>query len=193
MSDVKMLFLDIQTTGLKPLLNEIIEISALLEVNGKLTSSFHAKGRPANIETTFAPEALQAQNLTIKDLLAYPDRLDFFNKFAEFLNKNVNTKDSNDYYILAVYNESFIKDFLFQFFKEQKNFNFGNYFFKYSLDIMDYAKIYFFAGRLITPDLKFINVCKAKNIELKEYSSIEKVKALYKLYKALDSKIMIID
>lgn len=188
-SDIKLLYVDIQTTGLDSKKNEIIELSSLLEVNGQIVDAFNCKAQPSNIENLH-PDILKILNLSKLDLQVYPARNIFNTKFLEYLNKNLN---ENDRYILTAYNSRFISDFLYSFLDVYKNNSFQKYFLKYHLDIMEIAKLFFFTGKLNSVDLKFSNVCKSLDIYLKNDTSLDKIKALYKLHKVLDKRISITD
>ncbi|MBF42743.1 MAG: hypothetical protein CMD97_05770 [Gammaproteobacteria bacterium] len=65
---MKVIYIDTETTGLKPrhLFHEIIEIAIIVEINGIRTSDFHTKIKPMNIDRA-NPKALEINGYNQKE------------------------------------------------------------------------------------------------------------------------------
>jgi DNA polymerase III epsilon subunit-like protein len=192
-SDTKILFMDVETTGLDAYKHEIIQISGILEINDKVIDAFNYKGRPNKVQN-ISEDALVKQGKSIKEILEYPAREDMYNNVLTFFNKYVNCYDSSDYFILAGYNTTFDRNFLYSLFNEFDNKYMNSYIFKYYIDVMEFAKMFWLNGKLNSPDLRLMSVCEAIGMPFKNaHDAMEDIKATYKAYKYFNKRITLAD
>jgi DNA polymerase III epsilon subunit-like protein len=105
----KVFYLDTETTGLDPNLNEIIQIAG--DVCGE---TFNFKCRP--LKDTVAPEALKSNGFTLEEIRAFPHPSQAFQGLIEVLSRHVNPYDSRDKLRLIGYNIGFDLSMLMSFF-----------------------------------------------------------------------------
>lgn len=67
---MNLLYLDTETTGLDPILNDIIEIAAIIEVDGVKKEEFDFYVQPLNYES-IQPDALAAHHITVEQMRGF--------------------------------------------------------------------------------------------------------------------------
>ena len=67
----KIMYYDLETTGLQPLVNGIHQIAGIIEINGKVVEEFNINMRPAEFHI-IEPKALETSNLTVEDIMNNP-------------------------------------------------------------------------------------------------------------------------
>lgn len=184
---MKLLFLDTETTGLNFGHNEIVQMSGIVDIDGKRVDAFDIKFKPKYPERT-SKEALEKQNVTVDTLLEYPSREQGFIKFMEILNKHCDRFDKNDKFYIVGYNVNFDRRFLNDLFEEFDNKFIGAYFWPESIDVMSLAVLFKLSGKLNSPNLKLTSVCDAFKLPFKEgtahnsmYDIIQTYKLFYKI------------
>ncbi len=107
----KHLFLDTETTGLRPGLHDIIQLAAILEVDGKVVGEFSEYLAPMN-PASISSKALEVNGITKEQLETFPPAKDILNKFIKFLAPYVPKSSNDDRFIIAGQNPNFDKGFL---------------------------------------------------------------------------------
>lgn len=106
---MKTLWLDLETSGLSPKKNSILQIAALIEdSDGNILEKFGAKCAPLKgraIDT----KALEVNGYTARDILGWPDQIVVLNQMMGLLKK---CKKPREKYQLAGYNVGFDRGFI---------------------------------------------------------------------------------
>lgn len=110
--DKKVLYLDTETTGLNPDKNDIIQISGLIEINGKVKKEFDFTCRPIN-PNNIEDEALLIQGRTKKEIMKFADPEEVFYKLIEIFDDFIDKYNTKDKFILAGQNVRFDYNFLY--------------------------------------------------------------------------------
>jgi DNA polymerase III epsilon subunit-like protein len=190
---MKLCIVDTETSGLDHNHHEIVEISGIIQVNGKNVKSFNIKMRPEHPDR-ISPEALEKQGKTIEDLMSYPDRQKGFDEFMEILDSTVDRFDREDKMYITGYNVGFDKNFISTMFKAHKNSYFGAYFWFEVVDIMAMVCLFKLAGKYHGKNLKLTTACNFFNVPFKEgtaHQAIYDIIQTIKLMNALESRINI--
>jgi DNA polymerase-3 subunit epsilon len=85
---LKILFLDLETTGTKFWRNGIHQISGIIDINGEVRERFDFKVKPferAEIEDS----ALEVAKVTREQILSYPETQTVYNELLELILKYV--------------------------------------------------------------------------------------------------------
>lgn len=107
----KILWLDLETTGLDPMKHGVTEIAAVLEEDGKEVDSFQEYVCPTpGLE--FTDKALQITRFTMEDVVGFPAEREVMRRFIPWLRQYVNPYDRNHKLILAGFNVDFDAGFL---------------------------------------------------------------------------------
>ena len=108
----KKLWLDTETTGVDPKIHGIIEIAAILTIEGKgEVSSFRTLVRPWDA-CQIAEGALQVSGITIDQMLAAPTEKEALGAFTGWLRRYIRAMDKKDKAVMAGFNIGFDDQFL---------------------------------------------------------------------------------
>lgn len=108
---MKLLFLDTETTGTNEAINGVIQIAALMEVDGVVVDSFETLVQPWD-GCQIAEGALEVSGITIQQLLAAPPEDYAVAKFIKWLRKYIGQFDKKDKAFLVGFNTPFDDKFL---------------------------------------------------------------------------------
>jgi DNA polymerase-3 subunit epsilon len=190
---MKILNVDIESTGLDHNHHEITQISGLVEVDGVIVDKFDIRMRP-NYPERAAPQALEKTGMTIEKLMVLPPREEGWAEFKAILDKHIDRFDKTDKFYMLGYNVLFDKNFISALFKEQDEKYFGAYFFFEVIDVMPLAMLFRMSGKLDCKNLKLTTVCEALGIPFAEgtahdglYDIVQTVRA----FKKMESRVTI--
>jgi len=113
----KIFWFDVETTGLDPIKNDILTLSGVVEIDGKLKESINLKVQPFSYEN-ISKEALEVNKLTLEEIKTFEEPKVTHKKLVTYLCKYVDRYDKFDKFIPAGYNVGFDVAFLFEFFKK---------------------------------------------------------------------------
>ena len=189
---VKVGWIDVECTGLDPKLNDIIQLSVLIEKDGLVVDSKNITMQPRRWDT-IEKEALEVVGVTIDDIKKYQKPQDAFNELKAFLSKHIDKYDKRDKLFPAGYNVRFDIDFLNQFFIKSGDKYFGSFFNWRFLDVMQ--RVYYLLYlevigaipenkyRLGTLDnLKLETLCDAYGIKIQAHDAMSDVTATRELF-----------
>lgn len=168
---MKILFFDLETTGLGYDKAGIVELAAILmemdDQNNLKTLDkidLHICPRPNKF---IDQESLKINGLTEEIINSYQDDASAFEQFVNFLNKHINQFDKMDKMLLAGYNNNhFDNDFLRYWFKDNNNNFFGSYFWSGSIDLFADVSRYYLHYRPAFKNFKLGTVAKTMGINV---------------------------
>lgn len=188
----KILYLDTETTGLNAEKNDIIQISGLIEIDGKVVKEFDFKCRPFNPKN-IEEEALLIQGRTREEIMKYPDPKEVFFELIEIFDGFIDKYNTKDKFILAGQNVRFDYNFLYYLAQKMEykylnsyiNNNYNTY-----IDLLRIIKEQkkHFISRLKLPNLKLGTIYKAlfdKDLD-NAHNSLVDIKATRKCIKILE-------
>lgn len=165
---MKLLYLDLETTGLDPKENGIIQISGIIEIDGceKEIFDFRVQPFPGQIVTT---EALEINNLAMEELKGYPKPKEVHKQFSDLLCTYINRYDKEDKFFLVGYNTAgFDDEFLRAFYKNAGDQYYGSMIWWPSIDVAILAMNVIKENRHKFPNFKLATVAKILGIEVDE-------------------------
>jgi len=137
-SDLKNFWIDLETTGLDPRRNGVVQLSAMIEIEGEVVESIDYHIRPISGDGV-TKRALEVNMLSIEEIKQFPPAQEIFDKLIAKLNKYIDPYNKQDKFTFIGYNARFDYDFLRKW-MEKLNFNwFGSYFWFPPIDIMNLA------------------------------------------------------
>lgn len=151
----KLIFFDLETTGLDATLQDIVQIGALIEEDGKIIDEINLKCQPFSYEN-ISPKALEVNKIAIAELKTYPQPQVTYAEFTDKLKKMTHYGDNKLKLIGA--NSSFDIDFIIQFFKKNKS-GYNEYFGKY-IDMFSYFDVTAFCRALKHHGIIEVENCK---------------------------------
>jgi len=187
----KLIFFDLETTGLNPEQNGIHQISGCIEIDGEEKECFDFKVAP-NPKLDISDEALKVCNKTKEEVMAYPSMDIIYKQFVSLLEKYVDKYDKTDKFFLVGYNNSsFDNQFLRNWFIQNNDKYFGSWFWPNTLDTYILATQKLLEERSKMIDFKLNTVCSFVGIEIDEsklHDAIYDIELTRKLYKIITSK-----
>jgi DNA polymerase-3 subunit epsilon len=156
----KIIWCDLETTGLDPDKNQIIELALLYEELNEVTgetinrSKYHAYCLPEECPADF-DKITEITGITYEYLQEHGiSENELFNNMIAFLDDRVNRYDKEDKCYFIAYNAQFDNQFLRELFKRHSNDKvyFGNYFYHLYLDTLQLSLFCEFFGLFDRPE-----------------------------------------
>lgn len=185
---MKLLFFDLETTGIKYWRNGIHQISGEIVIDGVSQETFNFNVCP-NPNCDIEEEALKVCNVTREQILSYPPMHRVYRKFVFMLSKYVDKYNKKDKFFLIGYNNSaFDNHFLKAFFVQNGDNYFYSWFWVNSLDVMVLATQYLMEKRPDMTDFKQETVARALDIPFdpsKLHDALYDIQLTKKIYNKL--------
>lgn len=189
---MKILYFDCETTGTDPIANDIVQLSAMMEINGKIVDTLNIRMRPF-LEENIQQEALDVIGLTKEQVMAEQDPREAYMQIIKFFNKHIDKFDRADKFYPAGYNVKFDLDFLYNFFKKNNDVYFGSYCNWRAIDGLPIMHYLNWCGHVDLVDYKLGTVCDYYNIKIDAHDAQSDIEAtrelLIKLRYALKYKL----
>lgn len=164
----KLMFFDLETTGLDSRACAIHQMSGEIVINGKTREQFNFKIRPHD-GAMISEEALEVSGVTKDQIMEYTESGIVYNKFVKMLGKYVDKYNKKDKFFLVGYNNAhFDNEFLRAFFDHNDDRYFGSWFWSNSIDVMVIASLYTMKTRAYIENFKQSTVAKFLGIPVEE-------------------------
>jgi DNA polymerase-3 subunit epsilon len=174
----------VETTGLSAQRNDIIQIGALVEIDGEVVEEINLRCQPFDWDAV-EPEALAISGATIEKLRSYCEPSETYQKFTKILGKYVNKYDPKDKFQPAGYNVDFDLRFLSAFMKKNNDNYFGSYTTWQGIDPLPLLRILKYRGDIALPRLNLAAVCTHFEIEHQAHDALSDIKATRELMQLL--------
>lgn len=163
---MKLLFFDLETTGIKYWRNGVHQISGEIVIDGVTKESFNFNVCPYP-QCEIEEEALRICNVSKEQIQAYPPMREVYVKFVNMLSKYVDKFDKKDKFFLVGYNNaSFDNHFLKAFFVQNGDNYFYSWFWVNSIDVMVLSTQHLMRKRHEMTDFKQETVARALGIQI---------------------------
>jgi DNA polymerase-3 subunit epsilon len=165
---MKLLFYDLETTGLNPGQHSVHQIAGIFFENGEKIKEFEIKLQP-NPKAKIEKEALDLKNLTIEDLNTRQSFNDGYKELLTYLGAWCNKFDKKDKIELIGYNNrTFDDQFLRGLFLQNDDKYFGSWFHQQTRDVNILAVECLSPFRDELESFKLVHVAKYLGIEVDE-------------------------
>lgn len=164
---MKLLFFDLETTGILYWKNGIHQLSGEIVIDGKSRETFNYRIQP-HPKCVIDEAALRVARVTREQIQGYPPMQQIYREFTEMLGKYVDKYDKKDKFFLVGYNNSsFDNNFLKAFFVQNGDDYFYSWFWVNSIDVMVLASQHLMQKRHLMPDFKLETVANTLGIQTK--------------------------
>lgn len=159
---MKLIFIDVETTGLNEKNNAIIQLAGIIRIDGKIKKRFNYKMQPHKDATIDVNEQLAMRYRTKQET--------GFKKFKALLEEYVNPYNKKDKFYFVAYNSKFDEKFMRAWFLRNDCKYYGSYFWNPSCDVMQLAirGLMRSGKRHELDNMKLGTVCKYYGIKVKE-------------------------
>ena len=176
---MKLVFFDLETTGVNPGKNGIHQISGTVEIDGVEQEKFDFHVQP-NPKAVIEEQALAVGGVTREQIMAYPPMYEVYSQFVAMLGKYVDKFNKKDKFFLVGYNNAaFDNKFLRGFFLQNGDNYFGSWFWANSIDVMVLATAFIGDRRKEMENFKLSTVAKFLGVNVDDASLHD---AFYDIY-----------
>lgn len=162
----KLLFIDVETTGLDCKINDIISLGLIIEINGVIKERHDIYMQPFNWDA-LDKEALEVNNFTRKQIKDFAHPRAVYPVLCEMFSKYVNKYSPEDKYTPCGYNVAFDLNFLSEFWNKNEDKYLGSFIdWRQKLDPMFILSVMQYKGFIKVENLKLVTVCEYFNIPL---------------------------
>ena len=191
----KVLWLDVETTGLDCRKHGLREVGFIIEIDGVEVDKGVFKINPFTYTTRdveIDDYALEISKVSIEDLESY-DRVSYcFKELMKKLVKYVNVNDKNDCFVIAGYNTAFDIGFIKEWFKEMGLLDSYKDLFHYkSLDVFSIVFALRHLGINSAENDKLETMCNYFGIEIDAHNALSDIEATKKLYELICEKFIL--
>lgn len=179
----KILYFDVETGGLKPNENPLLQLAMIVEIDGEVKEEVEWNIQPRKNDI-IDDKALEINGLKKEDFPSFipPDRV--LREIQTVLGKYVNKYDKKDKFVTAGYNVDFDTRFLRSFFFRGNDKFFYSYFHKIKIDPMKDMEEAYHTGAIDTINYKLTTVCKYFDIKLDDaHTALADIRATRELIK----------
>lgn len=190
---MKILYYDLETTGLNPKQHAPIQFAGLLEINGEVVAELDYTMKPYPNDLV-DQKALEVNGRTMEEIDGFADPTDTLGWICERLQKHVNTRDRQDGIFLCGYNNvHFDDEFMREWFLKagMGQYAYMNHFWNESLDLRVLCAAALVRERHQMPNFKLVTVARHFGIEVDDAKAHE---AMYdtELVRALSRKVGVV-
>lgn len=191
----KVLWLDVETTGLDCRKHGLREVGFIIEIDGVEVDKGVFRINPFTYTTKdveIDDYALEISKVSIEDLESY-DRVSYcFKELMKKLVKYVNVNDKNDCFVIAGYNTAFDIGFIKEWFKEMGLLDSYKDLFHYkSLDVFSLVFALRHLGINSAENDKLETMCNYFGIEIEAHNALSDIEATKKLYELICEKFIL--
>ena len=171
----KLIFLDVETTGVDCPASGLIQLAGLIEIDGAIADKFDFHIQPFP-DDAISDEALAVSGAKREDLVGYELPRDAFSKLLTVLDKYIDRYDRKDKFHLLAYNAKFDADHLRAWFEKNDDKYYGSWFWHPPIDVMGLAAAELMDNRQSLANFKLPTVANAIGVAFDEGKAHE---ALY--------------
>lgn len=177
---MKILWVDVETTGLDSVKNGVIQLSCIVDIDGEVKETLDLHLKPFATDE-ISQDALAVTGITMKDIDEFMSPYDAFDKFKSTLSKYVDpykrNKMKNDKFYWGGHNTQFDMNFVQEFFKKCGDKFFGSWFNYRQIDTLRVADFLVFSGKNFGESHRLGELCKIGNIKLNAHDSMSDITA----------------
>lgn len=162
----KIIFIDTETTGLEIAKHAIVQIGAIIEIDGEIKEKINLDIAPFP-GAVYTEAALKVTGKSVDELTAYPASTLQYREFKSFLAKYVDKFDKTDKFHFVGYNAVFDDSFLRKFFKRNGDSYYGSYFWWPPIDVAQMAQLTFMDTRATFKSFKLQDVAAKMGLDVK--------------------------
>ena len=156
----KIVWLDLETTGLDPKRHGILEIGAIMEIDGKKVGQFQTYIKPAPELITEA-EALGVNGIAPEDIEKFPTEAEALREFQDWMSRWIDKFDKQDKALIGGFNVHVDIDFLMALWSRRGDRYFGSWFRYHPVDLRAFSAFALREEWPKLPDGKLMTVCRA--------------------------------
>ena len=173
---LKLMYLDLETTGLDYVKNGIIQIAGIIEIDGVKKEEFNLKPAPFPNDVVNL-KAVEAHGIPEEVFRAYVSPYEVHKALISVWDRYIDKFDKNDKLTIVAYNARFDDEFLRAWFKKLCDNYYGSYIQPYKIDIFSITGMLQVLGVLPTDNLRQETVASYLGIQYNAHDGLEDIRA----------------
>lgn len=181
---MKLLYLDLETTGLNPYKNGVIQIAGIIEIDKKISEEFDLK---CNIfpRDEIVKQALECNGITTDQIKSFPDPEVTYDSLINILRKYVDKFDRNDKFTVVGQNVIYDLNMLRSWFYKNNDKFFGSWFYNQTIDLLQLAALLKYIGLFPVNDLKLTTMAEYLGLDYYAHDALSDIRATRTILKHL--------
>lgn len=163
----KIMYLDLETTGVDAAQNGTIQISGIIEIGGVVKEEINYWVAPFS-QDVIEPKALEVNRMTEEDIMGFQNPSIIYMQLINTLQKYVDKFNRKDKFQLVGYNARFDDDFLRAWFRKNNDKYYGSFFSWPAIDITNLIALKLLNKRHELENFKLMTVARYLGIEVDE-------------------------
>ena len=185
----KIFWNDIETGGVNPKTDAILQIAFIIDLEGEEIVSFNSFVKPFN-GAMVSDEALKVTGIKREDIDRFPDAYSVYHEMRKLLDAHGYKKQKAYRYVPAGYNNQFDLEFLLEWMTQiDSKFAFWDFLQMTPIDPLPILRALRFAGILPIQDTKLSTVCEYLRIPLAAHDALSDIRATKIVTERLYTKI----
>lgn len=180
----KILWLDVETSGINPKYNGIVQVAGIIVIDGEEVERFNFKMCPPE-GTEINAKALEVSNFTEEQIKEFPASEVQYNQFKAILDKHVNKYDRRDKFVLAGYNVTFDSNFLLHWFQKHGDKYLYSYLHGAKLDVNSLVAHYCIKKQVQPENFKLATIANLLGLDGKFHDAMEDIIITKQIYKMI--------
>lgn len=181
----KLLFLDTETTGLDPVVNDVIQFACIIEIDGEVKEEFVIAMQPHNWSTV-DQKAMDIHGITLDDLKHAPSCHGAYVSIVGMFSRYIDKYNSRDKFLPVAYNGDFDMRFMREFFRKNNDVYFGSWVTSL-IDPLPLFRFLSYRDIINVSDHKLSTIAGAFGIDIQAHDALSDCRALRKLFQVLCS------
>lgn len=179
----KLIYIDVETTGLNANKHAIIQLAYIIEINGKVKArgSYRINPKTYNKAREVDARALEVNGIAMEQLATFQDQADAFRSFLAVLEQYISLEERLTF---VAYNSQFDIKFVQAWFQDNGRFNdYGRYFTYKDLDVFALVKYLVYCGHFSEVKSHTLgNMCKAIDLVFDGHDAVADIEATRDLH-----------
>lgn len=186
---MNLLWLDVETTGLSPKRNSVIELGSIVDIDQTVKRQIHLVSRPVERRNRVDDKALQTNNFDINAIYNFPKSSTAVDLVIQSLSPFV--KSANDRFIIAGWCVQFDYHFIYEMFRrEGREAEFSSLFTRHLLDVSTLSIMFKINGYIKIKNNKLTTIAEALDITIDSpHRAMSDITATREVYYTLLKKI----
>lgn len=173
----KVLNFDVETTGLFPNTNGIVQLAGIIEINGEQVEEFNLKMRPFK-DDIIDKESLKIQKRTVEEVMSWMDPEEAYAELIEIFDKYIDRYDRSDKFYPCGFNVPFDINFLIQWFKKNDDQYIGSWInLKAQVDPLPILRFLDYMGKIDMEDYKLETIANVLDVPIEAHDALSDIRA----------------
>jgi len=180
----KVIYIDTETTGLIPGRHDIVQLAAIIEINGEVVQKINLKCQPFNWDT-IEDKALEVTGNTVEEMKTWQSPQDAYRKFIATMDKYIDKWNKNDKLIPIGQNIPFDLSHLREWFKKcdpKEGKYMGSYIDYHSVDILSITALMKVAGKINPARMKLADVANYFGIQFDAHDALADIEMTREIF-----------